>query len=133
MSILRRHSPREPCPYCKGMTWTLDEERLRWVCEYCATHPDLELDDFDGWYRSAMHEWETASGMLAGIERDPEPEGGRERLIHQARKLKADEEYRRADALATAACTLKILVDATSHGSFSCDIPEYEIKVEYKW
>lgn len=133
MSVLRRHSPREPCPYCKGMTWTLDQEKLRWECEHCATHPDLELDNFNDWYKSAMDDWNTASGMLASIERDPEPEGARDKLIQRARKIKAEEEFRRADVLATTACTLKILVDTAQHGEFSCSIPDYEIEVSYKW
>lgn len=91
------------------------------------------MKDFDGWYRSVMDDWDTASRMLADLSREPEPENNRDRLIHEARVMKAQEEYRRVDVITSVATALGLMLHELSHGSFHVKIPEYNIEVNHEW
>src|SRR5690242_19873332 len=127
---MKRHSPKEPCPSCSGRAWLWNDDYLRWKCEGC---DGRVMKDFEAWYKSAMDDWETCSRMLADLDREPEPEAMRDRLIQEARRMKLEQEYKRVDALAQTASSLKLMVDWISHGEFHIKFPSYDIEVSHEW
>lgn len=91
------------------------------------------MNNFDGWYQSAMDDWDTASRMIADFEKEQEPDSIRDRLIREARKMKIDAEYKRVDAIAEVATLLKLMISDLPHGEFRISVPEYDLEVKHEW
>lgn len=93
----------------------------------------IKINDFDDWYHFALDNWESISLAQAELERQTTPSDMRSVLIYNARKLKLDQAYARADAIAQIVTSLKLMNDTLPHGKVSISSKEYDLEVEYEW